>query len=237
MTRKLWILPLFVPIALGTTAPRAAAQAKEAPQVKIPDAGVPQALTMEGRYVRAAYNNEAYTILGYRLANLSVGEEWLLLEVGIALREKTKDYTLKREAVSLSTPDDKTIPLPSVEEYRAGNTQALKARERVQRDSINYFPPNAYQACSIQFFPDLDQRAMAWDQVELTNHRACLGRFFFKVPGGVTYGQHFLNVKFADSTLRVPFRILTKDEEKLLEKHYKSIKKQVDEAFRPKKKS
>ena len=60
---------------------------------------------------------------------------------------------------------------------------------------------------------------------------------FFKVPGGVTYGQHFLNVKFADSTLRLPFRILTKDEEKLLEKHYKSIKKQVDEAFRPKKKS
>jgi hypothetical protein len=223
--------------AFGTLAPGTAAQSKEAPQIKIPDAGVPQALTMEGRYVRAAYNNEAYTILGYRLANLSVGEDWLLLEVGIALREKTKDYTLKRDAISLSTPDDKTIPLPSVEEYRAGNTQALKARERVQRDSINYFPPNAYQACSIQFFPDLDQRAMAWDQVELTNHRACLGRFFFKVPGGVTYGQHFLNVKFADSTLRVPFRILTKDEEKLLEKHYKSIKKQVDEAFRPKKKS
>jgi hypothetical protein len=212
------------------------AQSKEAPQVKIPDAGVPQALTMEGRYVRAAYNNEAYTILGYRLANLSVGEDWMLLEVGIALREKTKDYTLTRDAVSLSTPDEKTIPLPSIEEYRGGNTQALKARERVQRDSINYFPPNAYQACSIQFFPDLDQRAMPWNQVELTNHRACLGRFFFKVPGGVTYGQHFLNVKFADSTLRVPFRILTKDEEKLLEKHYKSIKKQVDEAFRPKKK-
>jgi len=210
------------------------AQSKEAPQIKIPDAGVPQALTMEGRYVRAAYNNEAYTILGYRLANLSVGEDWMLLEVGIALREKTKDYTLTRDAVSLSTPDDNTIPLPSIEEYRGGNTQALKARERVQRDSINYFPPNAYQACSIQFFPDLDQRAMPWNQVELTNHRACLGRFFFKVPGGVTYGQHFLNVKFADSTLRVPFRILTKDEEKLLEKHYKSIKKQVDEAFRPK---
>ena len=237
MTRNVWILSLFTLAAFGSSAPGAEAQSKEAPQIKIPDAGVPQALTMEGRYVRAAYNNEAYTILGYRLANLSVGEDWLLLEVGISLREKTRDYTLKRDAVSLSTPDDKTIPLPSIEEYRGGNTQALKARERVQRDSINYFPPNAYQACAIQFFPDLDQRAMAWDQVELTNHRACLGRFYFKVPGGVTYGQHFLNVKFADSTLRVPFRILTKDEEKLLEKHYKSIKKQVDEAFRPKKQS
>jgi hypothetical protein len=238
------VLILAALALVGSQAPfvtfvRAQSQApsKEPPTIKIPDGGVPQALTMEGRYVRAAYNNEAYTILGYRLANLSVGEEWLLLEVGLALREKTRDYTLTRAEVSLDTPDGKTIPLPDIKEFRAGNTSALKARERVQRDSINYFPPNAYQACAIQFFPDLEQRAMPYDQVELTNHRACLGRFYFKVPGGITYGQHWLNVKFAESTLRVPFRILTEDEEKVLEKHYKSIKKQVDEAFRPKKKS
>jgi hypothetical protein len=231
------ILSVVALAASGLLAPTVcAAQDKQPPKIAIPDGGVPQALTMEGRYVRAAYNNEAYTILGYRLANLSVGEEWMLLEVGLALRERTKDYTLKREHVSLDTPDGKKIPLPSVEEYRQTNLSMLKSRERVQRDSINYFPPNAYQACSIQFFPDLDQRAMPWDQVELTNHRACLGRFYFKVPGGITYGQHWLNVQFADSMLRVPFRILTKDEEKILDKHYKSIKKQVDEAFRPKKK-
>jgi hypothetical protein len=35
--------------------------------------------------------------------------------------------------------------------------------------------------------------------------------------------------------VRVPFRILTKDEEKLLDKNYKSIEKQVEEAFAPKK--
>ncbi len=67
-------------------------------------------------------NNEGYAILGYTLANLSVGEEW------------------------------------------------------VQRDSINYFPPDAYRPCSIQFFTDMDSRAMAWDKVELTDQRACLGR-------------------------------------------------------------
>jgi len=36
--------------------------------------------------------------------------------------------------------------------------------------------------------------------------------------------------------VRVPFRILTKDEEKTLDKNYKSIEKQVKEAFAPKKK-
>ena len=42
-----------------------AAQTQE-PKVKIPEPGVPQVMTMEGRYVRAAYNNEGYAILGYR---------------------------------------------------------------------------------------------------------------------------------------------------------------------------
>jgi len=34
----------------------------------------------------------------------------------------------------------------------------------------------------------------------------------------------------------VPFRILTQDEEKLLSKNYSDIRKQVKEAFKPKKK-
>jgi hypothetical protein len=224
-------------MSIGPLAWHVEAQADK-PQVKIPEPGVPQVMTMEGRYVRAAYNNEGYAILGYQLANLSIGEKWMLIEVGIALREGVKDYDLKREAISLETPDGKTIPLASMEEYRKVNLDAMKAREKVQRDSINYFPPNAYRACRIGFFADLDQRALAWDKVELSDQRACVGRLFFQIPGdGITYGQHWLNVKFADSVVRVPFRILTKDESKFLDKNYKSIEKQVEEAFKPKKKS
>jgi len=211
-----------------------AAPAQEPPKVQIPQSGLPQIMTMEGRYVRAAYNNEGYAILGYQLANLSVGENWMLLEVGIALREGMPDYDLTRDAVSLDTPDGKTIPLPSIAEFRKGDVRALQAREKVQRDSINYFPPNAHRACSIHFFTDVDSRAMAWDKVELSDQRACLGRFYFPVPGGITYGQHWLNVKFAKSVVRVPFRILTKEEDKFLEKNYRDIEKQVEEAFKKK---
>jgi hypothetical protein len=211
-----------------------AAPAQEPPKVQIPQPGVPQIMTMEGRYVRIAYNNEGYVTLGYKLANLSVGEPWMLLEVGVALRDDVPSYDLTRGAVSLETPDGKTVPLPSIAEYRQVNLAALRAREKVQRDSINYFPPNASRACSIQFFTDTDSRAMAWDKVELTDQRACLGRLYFPVAGGITYGQHWLNVKFAKSLVRVPFRILTKEEEKLLDKNYNDIKKQVDEAFKKK---
>jgi hypothetical protein len=53
------------------------------------------------------------------------------------------------------------------------------------------------------------------------------------VPGGITYGQHGLNVKFEKSLVRVPFRILTKDEEKLLSKNYQDVCRQVQDAFKP----
>jgi hypothetical protein len=223
-------------VSLGATVATGDAGGQDKPKVAIPDPGVPEVLTMEGRFVRAAYNNEGYVILGYQPAQRAVGENWLLLEVGITLREGVKDFSLKREHISLTTPDGKTVPLPTIEQFRKGNTQALQAREKVQRDSINYFPPTASRACAMAFFPDLTNRVMPYDEVELSQTRACLGRLFFELPGGIQYGQHWLNVKFEKGQLRVPFRILTKDEEKFLSKNYKSIEKQVEEAFKPKKK-
>ena len=211
-------------------------RAEEPPKVKIPEPGVPQIMTLEGRYVRVVYNNEGYVILGYKLANLSVGEPWMLIETGFALREGVPDYDLTRGAISLDTPDGKTIPLPSMEEYRKVNLEALQRREKVQRDSINYFPPWTHGVNRLGFFADLGSRAMPWDQADVTDDRACTGQLYFHVPGGTKYGQYWLNVKFAKSTIRVPFRILTKDEEKMLNKNYKSIEKQVKEAFAPKKK-
>ena len=133
----------------------------------------------------------------------------MLLEVGTTVRDGVPDYRLTRDAVSLETPDGKTIPLASIEEYRKANLRALQNREKVQRDSINYFPPSASRACRIGFFSELNHRAMAWDEVELSYTRGCVGRLFFQVPGGITYGQHWLNVKFEKSLVRVPFRILT----------------------------
>jgi hypothetical protein len=211
------------------------AGSQQPPTVQMPKPGVPQVMTLEGTYVRAAYNNEGYAILGYRLANLSIGEEWMLLEFGTTVRDGVPNYTLKRDALSLETPDGKTIPMASNQEYLKVDLRAMQNREKVQRDSINYFPPSASHACRIGFFAEVGSRAMAYDEVELSNTRGCVGRIFFHVPGGIAYGQHWLNVKFEKSLVRVPFRILTKDEEKLLSKNFKDIRRQVQDAFKPKK--
>lgn len=212
----------------------AASQAQEPQAVKLPQPGVPEAFTLEGKFVRAAYNNEGYVILGYQPANRSIAGEWMLLDVGITLLDKTPNYTLTRAAVSLETPDGKTIPMATSSEQRAGGTEGLQQRANLQRDSIDYFPRSATLPCRLGFFSDLNSPAMPFDQVELSTNRACLGRIFFHVPGGITYGQHWLDVKFADSLVRVPFRILTKDEEKFVGKNFKDLRQQVDDAFKPK---
>src|SRR5262247_1619320 len=128
------------------------------PTVQMPQPGVPQIMTLQANFVRAAYNNEGYVILGYQMAQRSLGEKWMLIEVGMTVMDKVPDYTMKREAISLDTPDGTTIPLPTVSEYREGEgqVQAVQNRSRVQRDSINYFPPSASDACRLGFFADLD---------------------------------------------------------------------------------
>ena len=207
----------------------------QAPRITPPQPTVPEIFTLQGQYVRIAYNNEGFASLGYRMAQDQIGKEWMLLMVGITLRKPTDDYRLKREDITITTPDGKTIPLATQKEYSEGMgaVRNLTQRAKVVRDSIDYFPLEADQACAIQFFADIGGTGhqLAFDEVELSWHRACLGRLFFRVPGGIQTGQHWLNIRFANSTVQVPFRTLTPEEEKQLRKYWEEIKKAHEKAL------
>ena len=222
-----------IPAALLALVVGAVAAAAQTP-VTPPQPTVPEIFTIEGEFVRVAYNNEGYASMGYRMAQQQVGQEWILLQVGLTLRKPTKDYKLKREHLSVTTPDGKTIPLATQQEYRGGMgaVSALDMRAKVNPDSINYFPNDVSRGCALLFFSDDAGRTLAFDETELGYNRACLGRLYFKIPGGVQVGQHWLNVQFAGSSLQVPFRILTKDEEKELGKRWQELKKQHEAAFK-----
>lgn len=206
-----------------------------AQDMKKPEPTVPEIFTLTGEFVRVAYNNEGYVTLGYRVANDSVAEDWMLLEMGLTLRGKTKGQTLKRDALSLMLPDGSTIGLATQKEFAdAGHLPALNMRANVVRDSINYFPVQANQPCVIGFFSDPTNRvrSLSFDQVELSKNRACVGRVFFHVPGKIQTGQHYLLVKFDNSVVEVPFRILTKAEEKEFRKNWKDLKKEHDAEYK-----
>ena len=210
-----------------------AATAGAQPQVTAPQPTVPQIFTLMGQYVRVAYNNEGFVTLGYRVAQQSVGDEWLMLEVGLTMRSPAKNYTMKRENFTLKTPDGGAIGLAPQSEYGKANLRHIDMLQRVVRDPINYFPIDASRGCTLQFFAAQGSMGpkLSFDEVELSSDRGCVGRLFFHVPGGIKFGQHWLIVRFSESEVQVPFRILTKEEAKQFEDSWQEIKKQHDASY------
>jgi hypothetical protein len=218
--------------ALLAAATPGLAQQQAPPKVVAPQPTVPEVFTLMGQYVRVAYNTEGFVTLGYKVAQIAIGEEWMLLEAGFTMREPAKNYKLKRGDISIKTPDGTVIPLATQKDYaQAGYLPALNNRAKVARDPINYFPVAAHRGCAVQFFAQ-PGRGIAWDEVELSSDRGCVGRLYFKIPGGIKVGQHWLIVKFGESEVQVPFRILTKEEEKQLEKSWEDLKKAHDAQYK-----
>lgn len=220
-----WSVVLITLIAVAATAGPAAAQAQEAA------AQEKQKLAVEGTFIRIGYNDEGWVTMGFRTANNSVGEKWMLLEVGLTVQKGVEDYTLKRPDIALVVPGPKVVPLATQTEFQeAGYLRALNQRGDVARDSINYFPPSASRACAINFFANPAGGVggrLSRDVVDLSQNRACAGRLFFHVPDGVQLGLYNLDVKFANSTIRVPFKIMTKDEAKEFEQKWKKARKEA----------
>jgi hypothetical protein len=232
--RRFGLVSALVLTALAVSGPLAA-QAQPTGSLAgmtAPKPDVPEVFTLAGQYVRMAYNNEGYAVIGYRMVQEEVGNPWALLSVGVTLRGETKDYTMPRAAFSLQTPDGKTLPLPTQQEYMKADVRALNMRAQKFNDNINYFPVGQNRPCPIQFFANLSGPGLAHDTVDLSTQRDCLGRIYFNIPGGIQEGQYFLNVKFEGSSLQVPFRVFTKEQAKDFAKQWEDLKKTHDAQYK-----
>ena len=228
-SRKFLFAALTCVIAAGLVPSTTAAQ-----DVEKPKPAVPEIFTIQGEFVRMAYNAEGFATLGYRTANSSQGEEWMLLEIGLTLVDPTDDQPFERNQLSLQMPDGSTVGLATQEAYNKAGLQALDRRGNTVRDSINYFPRMANNPCRIGFFADAATggRTLAYDQVTLSRRNACVGRIYFQIPGGIKTGQYYLNVKFKESVVQVPFRILTEEEQKEFNKNWKDMKKEHEAEYK-----
>ena len=230
-TRGLSATGFFLVVTLMVMAGGVSVAFAQLEHLEKPKLTEPGVFTLQGEFVRMAYNNEGFVTLGYRTANASVGGEWLLLEMGITLRDKVKPQVLKREGLTVLTPSGVTIPLATQKAFAKANLRALDARANLVRDSINYFPVGARQGAFMNFFSDLsgDFRTIAYDQVSLNYQVATVGRIYFHIPDGIEVGQYYLNVKFANSTVQIPFRIFTKAEEREFRKMWQMLKQEHEE--------
>jgi hypothetical protein len=215
-----WSVVLTVAVTVGLTAMAATAQDKPKESLGVP-----------GTFVRVATTEDGWVTLGYRLANETVGDEWMLLEVILALPQGVKETAIKRSDIALVAPGPKVVQLATQAEYQKANyLMALNRRAEITRDPINYVPNNATTTRPLNFFGDPSKpgtAAVGRDQVSLTDRFSAAGRLYFHVPGGIQLGTHNLNVVFANSTVKVPFEIMKKEQVKEFEKKLKEAKKEA----------
>jgi hypothetical protein len=193
-------------------------------------------LAFPGEYVRHVATDQMVVNLGYRTANASVGQEWLMVEVSMTVLPG-HNMTLTRDAFWLTTPDGSRVDLASQEQFNkgSGEVRALDARANISRDSLNYVPKRATMACRIGFFSDTStpERGLTYTQFSMGPDSYCVGRLYFVIPDGIQYGQHYLNIQIPERIVKVPFRIMTKEELK----EAKAMVKQWEKEQKAKKKA
>ena len=157
-----------------------------------------------GKYLLRQKGPELWTVLGYKFASQSIGQDWLILEVSLTtpLGATAK---VDRNDVWVKTPDGATIPVAAQvlfgEDY--GRLRSTISRADLVRDPMDYWPPSR-EACAVQFFVP-PGAGVAYDAVTLNERRACEGKLFFKVPGGIDPGRWTFGIDLEESTVRIPF--------------------------------
>jgi hypothetical protein len=186
-------------------------------------------LSFPAEYVRRVETDQAVLVLGYRTANLSVGKEWMLLDVAMSVFPG-HNMTLTRDAFTLTTPDEEILPLASQQEFNqaSGTLRALDARPTSPADSLDYLPKRATDRQRMGFFsdPSTPGRSLTHDRFSMNPDTACIGRLYFKIPGGIQYGRYFLDVELANGKIDAPILIMTEDQLKEIKSKVKAWEKE-----------
>ncbi len=159
-----------------------------------------------GRYLLRQKGPELWTVLGFKYASQSIGQDWLILEVSFTTPPKAT-AKVDRDDVWVKAPDGTKIPVSTQtlfsEDY--GRLRSTITQANVVRDPMDYWPPSR-EACAVRFFVP-PGAGVAYDTVSLNDRRACEGKLFFKVPGGIDPGRWTFGVDLEESTVRIPFNL------------------------------
>jgi hypothetical protein len=162
-----------------------------------------------GQYLMRQNGSEADVVLGYKHAAQSLGEEWLLLELAIT-SPSGESAKFERENIWVRTPAGVQVPAASQKAFGEayGSMRNKIAQANVARDPMDYFPPNR-QACTLDLFVAPGE-GVAFDQVTVNDRRACQGKLFFYIPGGVQPGRYVLGIDLQEDEIRIPFTLEAK---------------------------
>jgi hypothetical protein len=113
---------------------------------------------------------------------------------------------IERSRVFVRTPAGEATYLPSQEEFAAAYSGL---RVRIQRAAIAADPLDYFKArvpCDLKFFAEPAQ-GLVFPEVWVDDRRACAGRLYFRIPGGVQAGTYTLGIDLTESKVRIPFKL------------------------------
>jgi len=162
-----------------------------------------------GAYILKQFGPELWTVLGYKFASSQLGDEWMILEVGLS-SPTGQNAKVMREEIFLLSPAGNRVKLATQEDFNKawGELRPVIAKANVDRDPLEYFPPSRIE-CAIQFFVTPGQ-GVSFDEVTVNDRRGCFGRLYFQVPGGVQAGRWVLGIDLEESEIRIPFELEAK---------------------------
>jgi len=162
-----------------------------------------------GQYLMRQNGSEADVVVGYKHAAQSLGDEWLLIELAIT-SPSGESAKFERENIWVRTPAGVQVPAASQKAFGEayGSIRNKIAQANVARDPMDYFPPNR-QPCNLDLFVAPGE-GIAFDQVTVNDRRACEGKLFFYLPGGVQPGRYVLGIDLQEDEIRIPFTLEAK---------------------------
>jgi hypothetical protein len=199
MKRKQALGPLVMLTLAALLAACSSASSGKATQVADP-------IEQMGRTMVQYRSSLVEVLVDYKFANLSVGDDWIILNVAITSSE-AQAIEVRRGSISVRTPDGRKIPLPSYPDFIDAypEIQSAARRASVASDPLN-FTRAGRRPCDLQFQP-LPGTIAALESVYVNVRKICQGLLFFPVRGGIQPGRWEFIIEFEEFDARVPFVI------------------------------
>jgi predicted small secreted protein len=145
-------------------------------------------------------------IVDYKFANLSQGDNWMILNVAVTSSE-SQAIEVRREHVLVRTPDGRKIPLPPYADFIKAypEIQSAARRAALASDPID-FTQAGRRTCYLGFQP-LPGTVAALESVFVNMRKICQGLLYFPVEGGIQPGRWEFIIEFEEFDARVPFEI------------------------------
>ena len=107
--------------------------------------------------------------------------DWLLVQVGVALRERG---AVKRESFTVVMPGGRVVPLATQEQFLADSAKITKLRQNAsifRREVISYFPKSA-DGEFIRWFALPGEGTVRNPAIVPSEHGVIIGELYFKSP-------------------------------------------------------